>query len=145
MTTFMLCSTITIVLSPCCADFGDDLHQFRHLLGRHARRRFVEQQQFGVGGQQNRQFELAFAAVRQHVGGHAAPSRAGRAGPACPARGGCSRLNESARRQKRKLTPSQRLRRQPDVFQHGQVRENVGDLERAPDALVRAPMDGQMR
>lgn len=39
---------------------------------------------------------------------------------------------------------AQRLRRQPDVFQHRQVGEDVGDLEGAADAEMGGAVRGQI-
>ena len=116
-----------------------DPNEFRDLVGGHARSGLVEHEHLRVGGEDHAQLEFALVPVRQGAGELEGPRRESdplehllRAGEVVP-ESGCR--PEPAER----VVP-RRLARESDVLMHGEVREDVRDLEGASDPLVDRPV-----
>src|SRR6266496_328866 len=129
---------------PPAANGLDQCDDGRHFLERHPRRRLVEQEHLGVERQENAHLELALLAVGQLARGRTplgseehgledlprAVFQIGKGAVATP------RVEEE---------PRARLEGDAHVLQHGEGREDVGQLEGAPDPRSRAPGCGPAR
>ena len=118
--------------------------QFLGLIGlalAHARGRFVEAEQFWLGGERNADFEIALLAMRQiarqFIGLAEKPDEAKRG-----FRFGVDVGEGAVMRDHVPAVPA-RLRGDANVFQRRYIRQDIGDLIGAGDALLRDRVGGQ--
>ena len=131
-TTCRLCSTIrTVRLARDAADQRDDAVD---VLVAHARHRLVEQQHFRIERERGGDLERALAAIgdfaRDAVGEVGEPDIVEQRPCARALSGSSTRLE----RQKSKLSPRLRCKRDAHVLERGQMRKHRRDLERAHEA-----------
>ena len=124
-------------MSPCALMCSMSCEDHRHLVHAHAGGGLVEHEDVGLEREQDRHLELALVAVRQRGGDERALVGERHAMQAML--GLLDELDVPApHRPGVAPEPRARLHREAHVLQHREAREEVGELEGAADAAVRA-------
>ena len=129
----MSCSTIRIVRLR--GDAADQRHRLVRLAGAHAGGRLVEAQELRLGRQRDADFQVALLAMRQ-VGGQFL-GLAAQPDLIQHRLGLVHQVAEGAVMRQHAPAVAARLGGDADVFEDARIRQDVGDLVRAGDALPR--------
>ncbi len=164
MTTFMSCSISRIVEVELVAQLAHEVGQPRRLVGVHARRRLVEEQELGLGGQRAGDLHPALVAVGQRdrrgrrrcsraarrsssilrafsrTSASSRRTRGRRGGSSRPDRPSCARAGRASRSRSRSSSPNRRMfwnvRAMPAA--RDPVRADPGDVPAVEADLARA-------
>ena len=116
---------------------GDEIEHDGNLVDAHPGGRLVEHEDFRLERHHHRDFELALVAVRKRGG--ALMALAGQRDPLQIEQRPLDQIDAQHPRPRHFIVHARRrLHREPDVFEHAQGREKIGELERAADAGARA-------
>ncbi len=128
-------------------DLFDQCHEFRHLLDRHARHWLIEQQNLRwtrrLAREKDREFELAFAAVRKGSGSVGRVGGQAGAGQCIGGRGTSLRTDAAPRLETAVRSTDRRLRCQFGVLGNGEPGQHARRLERPSEAVAHAAVHGQ--